>query len=205
VINSIAPPNSAILAGSGTGVNIWLVTRFKVAPLLNVNVITCEREYGDERDVMFSVTVLCAEPAPKKLKVPFVSDGDPAPLQKGFVGGANRLDVSTQLVKATEPAPVTDVRERLLAYSIPVMVGVMVGNVKFWAANQSRIMELPAAVSVIVRTEPSSCALSGPPGEFVRAWKSVMVIPPPLMVGHVPGPVSGVPGGLQTVWLPPGS
>jgi hypothetical protein len=116
VINSIAPPNRATLAGSGTaGARFWLVTTLKVDPLVNARVITCEREYGDEREVMVSVTVLCAVPGRTRLKVPFVSDGDPAPLQKTFVGGAKPLDVSTQLVKPTVPEPEVDVMERVLA------------------------------------------------------------------------------------------
>jgi hypothetical protein len=192
-----------MLAGSGTGVRIWLVTTFKTAPLLNTNVITCEREYPGARDAMFSVTLLCDELEPMKLSFAFVSDGEPAPLQKTAVGGAKPLEVSTQLVKPTVPAPVTDVMARLLAYVIPGAGGA-VGNVKFWATIQSLIVEVPGALSVIVRTEPSSRALSGPPGEFVLALNWSRVTLPAVTNGHVPGPTSLAPV-KQTVWVPPGT
>ena len=107
-------PSMPILAGSGVGIRIWLVTILMADPWLMATVISWEREYGAERDVMISVTVLCAEPAPEKLSGPLDSSGDPAPLQKGSVGGANRSEVSTQLIRPTLPAPVTEVMERLL-------------------------------------------------------------------------------------------
>jgi hypothetical protein len=191
-----------MLAGSGTGVRIWLVTTFKTAPLLNTNVITCEREYPGARDAMFSVILLCAEAEPMKLSFAFVSDGEPAG-QKPVVGGAKPLEVSTQLVKPTVPVPVTDVMARLLAYVIPGKGGA-VGNVKFWATIQSLIVVVPGELSVTVRTEPSSCALSGPPGEFVLALNWSRITLPAVTNGHVPGPMS-LPPVKQTVGVPLGT
>ena len=69
-MNSNAPPNRAILAGSGIGggtegVKIALVSTFKLESRPNVSVITCERENGAARDLMVAVTVFCSELAPE--------------------------------------------------------------------------------------------------------------------------------------------
>ena len=67
MINSIAPPSRAILAGSGitTGVKIWLMMTFNVAAFDNVSVISSDRENSDEGDVMTVETVFCSELAPE--------------------------------------------------------------------------------------------------------------------------------------------
>jgi hypothetical protein len=167
-MNSNAPPNRAILAGSGiiggiVGVKIKLVSTFKSEPRPNVSVISCERENGAARDVRVSETVFCCEPAPEKLWGTFVSDGPE--LQKVVVGGAKLLDVSTQLIKPTLPVPVVDVRATSLSKAI--VPGGTVGNVKFWAANQRVTSSVLLEEFMISRVEPNSCDSAGPPGALV--------------------------------------
>ncbi len=43
---SASPPNSAKLAGSGTGVKIWLVMTLTLEPALKDSVIVCAKVYG---------------------------------------------------------------------------------------------------------------------------------------------------------------
>lgn len=102
--------------------------------------------------------------------------------QNAVVGGAKPFEVSRQLVIATVPIPVVEVKLTLLENN----VGAAVGSVKLFAAIQ--IVTVPAAVLVICKVEPNVCASTGVPGEFEDAERSAMVMLPSL-AEQVTGPV----------------
>ena len=102
--------------GSGTGVNDWLVITFMFDPAPNEIVIICDSEYGAAKGENISETVSELELELAYASGPLLSVAAGV-VQKTSLPPVNvkLLDWSTQLSKLTDPAPVVEVVERLLA------------------------------------------------------------------------------------------